>query len=177
MKSSMVAFHEMYRISEDGSVHSGKLDILLTPKTSPNGYLVVTLDGQQLLLHRLVALHFLPNPYGYPQVNHKDGNKSNCHVTNLEWCSPEQNVQHALTSGLRKGFVHVDIKREALSRVLNGELVSDIAKEIGNHPNTLNSMLREQARKDGLLDAWATEARRKRKLTAIRNLEKINARN
>ncbi len=177
MKSSPVANHEMYAIREDGTIHSGKMDVVLSPRTNPNGYSVVTLDGKQVAVHRLVAMHFLPNPYQHPQVNHKDGDKTNNHVSNLEWCSAEHNAQHALATGLRGGFVHVDVRRALLQRVLFGETVADIAPEVGNHPNTLNKMLRNQAEKDGLSDLWKAEAQRKRRTTALKNLENINARN
>lgn len=175
MRSCKIANYEMYTLYEDGRVHSGIHDVFLEQRTNRNGYKIVTLNGKQLAVHRLVALHFLPNPYQYPHVNHKDGNKANNHVDNLEWCTAEQNIQHALKTGLRKGFVHVDVKREMLQRALNGELVSDLAIEVGNHPNTLNRMLRVQAEKDGRADEWKAEVRRKRRNTAIKNLEKINA--
>ena len=175
MKSCLVANHELYTLYEDGTVHSGKLDLLLQARQNSNGYLIVTLDGKQLSVHRLVALHFLPNPYNYSQVNHKDGNKANNHVSNLEWCSAEQNINHSLETGLRKGYIHVDVKRALLKRVLNGETALEVSKELTNtHPNTLNRMLRRQAIKDGLESEWTDEAKRKRKLTAIHNLEKIN---
>lgn len=177
MKSCKVANHEIYDIRADGSVYSGKMDIILTQRANPNGYMIVTLDGEQLSVHRLVALHFIPNPYQHPQVNHKDGDKTNNHEGNLEWCSAEFNAQHALITGLRKGFVHVDTRRELLQRVLNGESVSDLSQEVGNHPNTLNKMLRNQAEKDGRTTEWIVEASRKRKLTALKNLEALNARN
>jgi hypothetical protein len=167
----------MYAISEDGQVHSGKLDVYLTQRANSNGYMIVTLDGVQLTVHRLVALHFLPNPYQHPQVNHKDGNKANNSVNNLEWCSAEFNVQHALETGLRKGFVHVDVRRALLRRVLAGEYVAELALEIGNHPNTLTKMLRNQAEKDGQYIEWLAESQRKRRLTAVKNLEIANARN
>lgn len=175
MRSCKIANHEMYTLYEDGRVHSGIHDLFLEQRTNRNGYKIVTLDGEQLAVHRLVALHYLPNPYQYPQVNHKDGNKANNHANNLEWCTAAQNMQHALKTGLRRGYVHVDIKREMLRRALNGELVSDLAIEVGNHPNTLNRMLRVQAEKDGRADEWKAEVRRKRRSTAIKNLEKINA--
>jgi hypothetical protein len=125
----------------------------------------------------LVASHFIPNPYQHPQVNHKDGNKTNNHINNLEWCSAEFNAQHALKTGLRKGFVHVDVRRALLERVLQGETVLDIVGEVNNHPNTLNRMLRTQSEKDGRKDEWIAEAKRKRKLTAVKNLRIVNARN
>lgn len=175
MRAYKVAHHEMYTIYENGEIHSGIQDLVLRPRTNPNGYQIVTLDGKQLLVHRLVASHFLPNPYNHPEVNHKDGDKSNNHVANLEWCSRDQNIQHALETGLRKGFVHVDVKRELLSRVLAGEIIADIAPEVGNHPNTLTRMLRVQAQKDGLSNEWEEAMQLRRKATALRNLEAINA--
>lgn len=45
-------------------------------------------------LHRLVALHFIDNPYNKPEVNHKDKNRLNPHISNLEWVTPKENVYH-----------------------------------------------------------------------------------
>ena len=52
---------------------------------------------------RLVALAFIPNPKRLPEVNHKDGNKLNDHVSNLEWCTKSDNIKHAWRTGLNKG--------------------------------------------------------------------------
>lgn len=175
MKSSKIAHHEMYTIYSNGQIHSGKQDIFLKPRENQNGYAIVTLDGEQLSVHRLVAKHFIPNPYDHRVVNHIDGNKFNNSVENLEWCSQEDNAQHALITGLRKGFVHVDTRRALLTRVLAGEIIADIAPEVGNHPNTLTRMLRVQAEKDGLKQEWDTAMKARRTATALRNLETINA--
>lgn len=51
--------------------------------------------------HRLIAMTFIPNPDDRPQVNHIDGNKANNHVDNLEWVTAQQNVVHAVETGLR----------------------------------------------------------------------------
>lgn len=54
----------------------------------------------QFFIHRLVALAFIPNPNKYPQVNHKNGNKSDNHYSNLEWCNDQINKDHAKANGL-----------------------------------------------------------------------------
>jgi len=54
-----------------------------------------------LPVHRMVAETFIWNQYGKPFVNHKDGNKHNNHVDNLEWCTPKENDAHAMSLGIK----------------------------------------------------------------------------
>lgn len=65
-------------------------------------------DGKQkyktLRIHRLVAIGFIPNPDNYPEVNHKNGDKMKNDITNLEWCTGLENIQHAWKNGLIKGL-------------------------------------------------------------------------
>jgi len=55
---------------------------------------------RNLLIHRLVGLHFIPNPQNKPQINHKDANKHNNHVSNLEWVTQSENIRHAQSIGI-----------------------------------------------------------------------------
>lgn len=69
------------------------------------GYFTVSFSGKHLLVHRLVADAFLPAPeaiFAKNTVNHKDGNKLNNHVSNLEWASHKENTAHARQTGLNK---------------------------------------------------------------------------
>lgn len=72
---------------------------IMKQQIDSKGYPIVTFTvlGKQktVKVHRLVATAFIPNPDNLPQVNHKDGNKTNNKVSNLEWCTLEYNVIHA----------------------------------------------------------------------------------
>ena len=63
-------------------------------------------NHKKFSIHRLIAIHFIPNPNNYPMINHKDGNTLNNSIDNLEWCTASQNTKHAFDTGLlvtRKG--------------------------------------------------------------------------
>lgn len=86
---------------KDGrTIHLPEREIAVTE----DDYLRVKLhcpDGSHnCKLHRLMAKAFIPNPNNYPVVNHKDGNKLNCNLDNLEWCTSAYNRQHACDNGL-----------------------------------------------------------------------------
>lgn len=95
-----------YQISNLGRVKSlcRLEEKIMHPVTTKKGYLQVRLSSGQctkgLKVHRLVALNFIPNPNDKPEVNHLDGNKKNNLVTNLEWCTPKENMGHASQNNL-----------------------------------------------------------------------------
>lgn len=63
-------------------------------------------NGKTFQIHRVLADAFIPNPNGYTVVNHKDGNKGNCSIDNLEWCTSSYNAKHAYNTGLRENNLH-----------------------------------------------------------------------
>lgn len=67
-----------------------------------NGYYHFRFKGRQYLLHRAIGLAFIPNPNNEATINHKDGNKLNNDIDNLEWVSYRENSLHAIRTGLRK---------------------------------------------------------------------------
>ena len=96
-----------YEVSNYGHVRTNnQRPGLLTLTKQPKGYryaMVTLSNGKQknCRVHRLVAQLFLPNPEGLPEVNHKDGNKDNNHVDNLEFVTHSANVRHSFATGLK----------------------------------------------------------------------------
>lgn len=96
----------LIEVSNEGRIRSllsGKPKILKS-QTSQKGYhkVRVTIDRKKMTItvHREVAKAFIPNTNNLPQVNHKDGNKSNNRASNLEWISNIDNAHHAIENGL-----------------------------------------------------------------------------
>ena len=92
-----------YIVSSDGRIFRDGRE--LNPQMMGNGYLKIGLsnDGviSQHLIHRMVAELYLDNPEGKTQVNHINGKKKVNDVTNLEWVTPKENIQHAYDTGLQ----------------------------------------------------------------------------
>ena len=104
----VVGYEGLYKVSNKGNVHSvARKDSMgrkwggVTLRPSHNntgGYLSVDLykngTRKKKRVHRLVAEVFIPNPNNYSEINHKDENKTNNHVENLEWCTSKYNINH-----------------------------------------------------------------------------------
>lgn len=102
-------YEGLYQVSNKGNVKSFYKNRNLKPSKHSRGYLVVSLfenhNRKQFFIHRLVAETFIDNVNHKEEVNHKDGNKTNNCVENLEWCTGSENRLHAYDTGLRNAPV------------------------------------------------------------------------
>ena len=100
-------YNGLYQVSSWGKVRNAETGVVITPYKNEKGYLKIVLydhgKRKKYRINRLVAQAFVPNPYDYPQVNHKDGNKENNSYTNLEWLTNEMNQEHRKL--MRKGVL------------------------------------------------------------------------
>lgn len=128
----------IYTIYSDGKVYSNKSKKFIKPHIE-NGYYRVGLfiDGKPKTykLHRLIAECFIEKQEGKTQVNHKDCNKLNNEVSNLEWCNNSENQLHAYKHGL-----NVSIHKKVVLDLETGvfyDSATELAKSIGMNRVTL----------------------------------------
>lgn len=102
-------YEGLYQVSNYGRVksfHKKNIGLIMSPYSTRKGYSRIGLRKDLIttkyLVHRLVAENFIPNPYNYSQVNHKDENGYNNQVDNLEWCNNQYNVNYG-TANKRRG--------------------------------------------------------------------------
>ena len=106
-----------YYITEDGKVYSKKFDKMreLKPFKNEKGYLKISLNKNgkrnSHRISRLVALTYIPNPLNLTDVDHRDCDKTNNHISNLEWVTHSENIKRAKKNDLYlKGEKHPNVK-------------------------------------------------------------------
>lgn len=108
-------YEGVYLVTQDGKVWSNRSQRFIGSDVK-NSYTIVDLrkNNKQNIktVHRLVAEAFIPNPKNLREVNHKDGNKHNNHISNLEWVSSAQNTKHGWDNGLLKNEGLVKARRK-----------------------------------------------------------------
>lgn len=98
-------YEGLYQISNLGQVKSLKFgkERIMKQKTTCHGYKAISLsingENKEFPIHRLVAQAFIDNPYNKPVINHKDCNKTNNNVDNLEWCTQQENIKYSYDLG------------------------------------------------------------------------------
>jgi len=129
-----------YEALPSGHIYSHKTKRILKASSNGRGYQHVVLHiGKKpidVYVHRYLAESLIPNPKGLREVNHKDGNKANNHIDNLEWVSSSDNKWHALKTGLRK-----------YNRIRQLTIDGDILKE---YDNTIEASKHSGASRKGI---------------------------
>lgn len=123
---------------------------VIKPWLDKKGYYYIDISNKgkkvRFLLHRLVALHFIENTENKPQINHKDGNKSNNAVSNLEWCTAKENLKHARDTGLNNisgvNNYQTNLKKEDIYFIRNSKLKQKELAKIFNVEQTTISAIK-----------------------------------
>ena len=155
--------NSVYSISQFGRCRNDSTNRLMILRKDRYGYLKVKLviEGKQkdFTIHKLVAEYFLPKIPGKTFINHKDGIKSHSYLSNLEWCTPQENTLHAHRMGLCHYVKGIDVygakfKDDVIIQIcelgLQGLKAKDIKSKLNLDINTnyINAILRGESRKD-----------------------------
>ena len=162
---------EIYEVSNFGNVRTKDREgargrnikgHVLAQHDNSNGYprCDMNFDGKRksYLVHRLVAKSFIPNPENKPDVNHKNGNKHDNSVENLEWCTKSENEKHAWKTGLKhdiatKGELHgmhklskKDVEYIRKHHIRNGGIMKtgELARIFDVNPQTITEIVSER---------------------------------
>lgn len=95
MPTDIPWYEWVYTIDKDWNVYDSQW-FILAQYSDDRWYRMVHLSGKRKRVHRILWCIFISNPHNKKTINHIDGNKSNNKITNLEWCTQKENVQHAV---------------------------------------------------------------------------------
>ena len=139
-----------YVLFSDGRIYSVRRDIFLKPnQDKPNWYIHFTLMRKKYYLHRLLAEYFIPNPLRKKYINHKNGDKADFRLDNLEWCTSSENVKHAFDNKLNyrpdsSGKKKISVSQFDISGnfIKKWESISDAANTLNTHVIAISRTIR-----------------------------------
>lgn len=141
---------ERYTIDTNGNIFDTKRNKFVCQWVDTVGYYQCLLKDnnnkkKHIRVHRLIAKAFLPNPNNLPQVNHKDGNKLNNDINNLEWCTNSENTKHGYDNGLyqfktRSHMVKATTKDGRFSKVYKS--IRNMCDELNINRKTVTMILK-----------------------------------
>ena len=132
----VVGYEGLYEVSEFGRIRSlfRYKKILKWNIHHRTGYASVQLFrnkvGTRILVHRLVAMAFIDNPFAFPQVNHKDENKLNNAAENLEWTSVEENMRYGTRTSRQRASTDYSVEERKMVARRNGQVVAKAILQI-----------------------------------------------
>lgn len=147
-----------YKISNTGEIYSEYIGGIMKPSMDRYGYMKIKLrkdDGGVFYttIHRLVATCFLENPLNLPQVNHKDGVKTNNCADNLEWVTVKENINHSYETGLNKNINPVVLEDLSTGKIVNFKSLKNVARWL-DIPLTVLMPLIRNSRTNPILDRY-----------------------
>lgn len=162
----IVGYEGLYQVSNLGRIKSLRFnkEKILKPTISSKGYLRVDLIKNQKrktkYIHRIVLENFIPNVNNFPEINHKDENKTNNSVENLEWCTSQYNCHYGtrikrFSDNKKKKIYQFDLDENFIRE---WKSAVDIEKEIGLEKSNIRSCCRGEIRKAyGFIWRYANE--------------------
>lgn len=151
MIKDLIGYEGKYKISSEGFIISLFTHKRLFEKIVSGGYVQVRLcngfgEHKYKSVHRLIALHFLPNPDNLIDVNHKDGIKTNNQLENLEWCSHSENMLHCynvIKTRIGIGKKKIQCLNTDTKEVTFFESISEAAQILDISRKIINDSLKE----------------------------------
>lgn len=153
---------DKYEVSDKGEIRNKKTKRILHQFVGKDGYVRTQFDGKTKTVHRIVAKAFLKTSKNKLFVNHKDGNKQNNNVSNLEWCTSSENQKHAYKHNLKTRLIGSKNGRSKLTNE-NVEFIKKnyvpcskiygakaLSKRFGVAPQTISAVITGQNWKNNL---------------------------
>lgn len=151
MWKDIYGWEEYYEISDHGEIRNKLTGNLISGDRNNIGYMRVCLyhkghvpEKQRFFRHRLVAIHFIPNPNHLPEVNHIDADITNNDISNLEWCSRKQNEMHSRFLGRKPYRPFIVTKEDGTETRYN--VTSELADELHITSASIKSWLHNKTK-------------------------------
>lgn len=151
MWKDIIGWEKYYEINEHGDVRNKLTKHLVIGDKNSIWYMRVCLYNknhnpkkQRFFRHRLVATHFIQNPYNLPEVNHLDTDITNNDVSNLEWVTRNENEQHSRLLG-HKPYKPFVVTKEDGNKIKYDNRIS-LAKELNTSRQTIKNWLKGRSK-------------------------------
>ena len=158
-----------HSISKEGVVKNNKTNFIKKNWLCGNGYFYVDIQEDCVVkkcpIHRLLAIQFIPNPENKRTVNHKDGNKLNNSLDNLEWATDSENISHAYSIGLnnkKNKFLNEKDLKIYLDLFFEGNNLTKLASISNLKLSQFSIRLKKFAKENNLLDEYLNELKQQK---------------